>query len=121
MSGRCIIKPIAMEKKDKDVLSDLGPNILEGLNIATVLPYLVKYNLTTSEEKELLLSSSITNIDKKKLLIYSWLPHKGCDSLSRFMKALNASINEEPTHEELASKLQAKRLEGFSFLHKSLV
>ena len=102
-----------MEEKDKNVLFELGPDIREELNIAAILPYLVKHRLTTSEERELLLSSCTTTIDKKNKLIYLWLPHKGNDSLSRFMEALKDSIKEEPTHETLACKIQAKRTEGY--------
>ena len=105
-----------MEEKDKNVLFKLGPDIREGLNIETILPYLVKHRLTTSEERELLLSSSATTTEKKNKLIYLWLPHKGNDSLGRFMDALKDSIKEEPTHETLACKIQAKRAEGSDYI-----
>lgn len=101
-----------MEEKDKNVLFDLGPDIREGLNIAAILPYLVKYRLATGEEREKLLSTCTTTMQKKNDLIYLWLPHKGNDSLSRFLEALRDSSNEEPTHETLACKIQAKRTEG---------
>ena len=101
-----------MEEKDKNVLFDLGPEIREGLNIAAILPYLVKHRLTTGEEREKLLSTCTTTIEKKNNLIYSWLPQKGNDSLSRFLEALKDSTNEEPTHETLACKIQAKRTQG---------
>jgi len=101
-----------MDEKDKNVLFDLGPDIQEGLNIAAILPYLVKHRLTTGEERELLLSSSATPNEKKNKLLYLWLPHKGNSSLTRFMEALKDSITEEPTHEALACKIQGKRNEG---------
>ena len=102
-----------MEEKDKIVLFELGPDIREGLNIAAIFPYLVKHSLTTSEERESLLNSCTTTIDKKNNLLYLWLPHKGNDSLNRFMEALKDSIEEEPTHETLLCKIQAKRTEGW--------
>ena len=101
-----------MDEKDKNVLFNLGPDIREGLNIAAILPHLVKHGLTTSDERELLLSSNTTTIEKKNKLIYLWLPHKGNNSLTRFMEALKDSIKEESTHESLACKIQDKRNEG---------
>ena len=103
-----------MEEKDKNVLFELGPDIREGLNVAAILPHLVKHHLTTGEERESLLSSSTTAIEKKNKLIFLWLPHKGNNSLSRFVEALRDSKDEEPTHETLAGKIQAKRTEGGS-------
>ena len=107
-----------MEEKDKNLLYDLGPEILELLNINVICPYLFKQHLATSaEQKEYLLSSPATPTEKKNKLIFIWLQQKGDDSLSRFIEALKESANEEPTHETLASKITAKRAEGLQLLH----
>lgn len=101
-----------MEEKDKKILFELGLEIREGLNTATILPYLVKHGLATTDQRESLLTPFITTVEKNNNLIYSWLPQKGNDSLGRFIKALKESASEEPTHETLAYKIQAKRSEG---------
>ena len=102
-----------MEEKDKNILFDLGPEIREGLNISTIHQFLFKHRLATApEERELLLNPLISPTEKKDKLLYQWLMQKGDDSLGRFVKALKESAKEEPTHETLAQKIEAKRTEG---------
>ena len=98
-----------MEKKDENALFSLGPLIQKELNITAILPFLIKYDLTTSEEREILISSSICNVEKKHRLIFLWLPNKGNNSLDRFIEALKES-KEGTTHETLAHKIQEGRL-----------
>ena len=100
-----------MEQKDRYILFELGPDILRELNIETIQPYLSKHGLTTTDELEILLNDSITNLAKKKKLIYTWLPNKGDDCLSKFIEALRES-SEGTTHNDLAMRLQAKRIGG---------
>ena len=100
-----------MEQRDKDVLFELGPDILRELNIDAVQPYLSKQGLTTPEELDMLLNDSMTSTAKTKKLIYSWLPLKGNNSLSKFIGALKES-SEGTSHSDLAARLQAKRTEG---------
>lgn len=105
-----------MEQKDQQILFELGPDILSELNIEAVQPFLSKHGLTSTEELEILLNDSVTATVKKKKLIYSWLPHKGDDSLSRFIEALKES-GEGTTHNKLAMRLQAKRTGGRDCVH----
>ena len=98
-----------MEKRDEKALFELAPLIEKELNITAILSYLVKYDLTTNEEREILLSSYISNVDKKHRFLFSWLPNKGNNSLDRFIEALKES-KEGTTHETLANKLQKERL-----------
>lgn len=98
-----------MDKRDENALFSLAPLIQKELNITSVLPYLIKHDLTTSEEREILLSSSMCNIEKKNLLLFSWLPNKGNNSLDRFVEALKES-KEGTTHETLAHKIEEERL-----------
>lgn len=100
-----------MERRDRHVLFELGPDILRELNIEAIQPYLSKHGLTSIEELDVLLNDSISSTVKKKKLIYSWLPHKGSNSLSKFIEALKES-SEGTTHDDLAMRLQAKRAEG---------
>lgn len=105
-----------MEEKDQKVIFDLGTEIRESLNISTLLPFLLKNSLATaSEERELLLNRLISPTEKKDKLLYQWLLQKGDDSLGRFVKALRESAQEEPTHEEIARKIEAKRAESGLF------
>ena len=101
-----------MEKRDEKALFELAPLIEKELNITAILSYLVKHDLTTSEEREILLSSYRSNVEKKHLFLLSWLPNKGNNSLDRFIEALKESGKEfeGTTHETLASKLQEERL-----------
>ena len=103
-----------MEQRDQHILFELGPDILRELNIAAIQPYLSKHGLTSTDELDTLLNDSITNTTKKKKLIYSWLPHKGDDCLSKFIEALKES-NEGTTHNDLAMRLQAKRAGGNNY------
>ena len=100
-----------MEQRDKEILNELGPDILRELNIETVQPYLSKHGLTTPEELDVLLNDSKTSAFKTKKLIYAWLPLKGNNSLSKFIEALKES-SEGTNHSDLAARLQAKRTEG---------
>ena len=100
-----------MEERDKEILFYLGPDILRELNIEAIQPYLSKRGLTAPEELDVLLNDSMTSSLKKKKLIYSWLPLKGNDSLSKFIEALKES-SEGTSHNDLATRLQAKRTEG---------
>ena len=100
-----------MEKRDREILFELGPEILCDLNIAAIQPFLSKHGLTSTDELETLLNDSITNTIKRKKLIYSWLPHKGNDCLSKFIEALKES-SEGTAHNDLAMRLQAKRTGG---------
>ena len=102
-----------MEEKDQKVIFGLGPEIRESLNISALLPFLFKNSLATApEERELLLNRLISPTEKKDKLLYQWLLQKGDDSLGRFVKALRESAQEEPTHEGIAHKIEAKRAEG---------
>ena len=98
-----------MEKRDEKVLFELAPLIEKELNITEILSYLVKHDLTTKEEREILLNPCLGNIDKKRRFLFTWLPNKGGNSLDRFIEALKQS-KEGTTHEILALKLQEKRL-----------
>lgn len=105
-----------MEEKDKNVIFDLGPEIRESLNISTLPQFLFKHRLATApEERELLLNPLISPTEKKDKLLYLWLLQKGDDSLGRFVKALRESAQEEPTHEEIARKIEAKRAQSGLF------
>ena len=107
-----------MEEKDRQVLFELGPDILRELNIETIQPYLSKHGLTTIEDLDTLLNDSITSSAKKKKLIYSWLPQKGNDSLGRFIEALKES-SEGTNHGNLAIRLQVKRTIGTERIYAS--
>ena len=98
-----------MDKGDEKVLFELAPVIENELNITAILSHLVRYDLTTSEEREILLNSHMTNVEKKHRFVFLWLPNKGIDSLDKFIKALKDS-KEGTNHETLASLLQEKRL-----------
>ena len=98
-----------MEKNDESALFELASLILKDLNITAILPYLVEQDLTTSEEREILLNQSINDIEKKRKLVFLWLPQKGNNSLDRFIQALKES-KEGTNHETLAHKIQDKRV-----------
>lgn len=101
-----------MEKRprDRDVLFSLSSLVQEELNIRAILPYLktAKHDLTTNEEREILLNSSTCDIQKKQQFLLLWLPSKGNNSLDRFIEALKESKG--TTHETLARKIQDERL-----------
>jgi len=98
-----------MEHTDQKVLFQLGPLLLREINIEVLQPYLGKHDLTTSEELDTLLSESVSNTNKKKRLIYQWLPQKGKDAFEKFIKALKESNEGGTTHGALADKLLAER------------
>ena len=100
-----------MEKRDKDILFELGPKILRDLNIEAIQPFLSQHGLTSPDELDTLLNDSIANTTKKKKLIYSWLPCKGNNCLSKFIEALKES-SEGTAHNDLAMSLQVKRTGG---------
>jgi len=108
-----------MDQADQKALSQLGPLLLREINIDVLQPYLGKYDLTTSEELGTLLSESLSNINKKKKLIYLWLPQKGKDAFDKFIKALQESNEAGTTHGKLADKLLAERsrTEGIAVLN----
>ena len=100
-----------MDKRDEKALFELAPIIEKELNITAIYSYLVRHDLTTSEEREILLNSHMTNdnVEKTHRFVSLWLPNKGIDSLDRFIEALKES-KEGTNHEALASQLQEKRL-----------
>lgn len=74
--------------------------MVKGLNIRTILPYLIEEGLLTNQERDILLSDSRTDNEKINNLM-TWLPRKGSDSLERFTKCLKKS-SEGTSHAKIA-------------------
>ena len=108
-----------MEKRGREAFFELSSLIQEELNIKAILPYLIKHDLTTTEEREMLLNPSMCDFDKKQRFLFSCLPSKGNNSLDRFIEALKEST-EGTTHQVLAHKIQEKRLAKAGTIHETL-
>ncbi|CAI8041244.1 Ankyrin-1 [Geodia barretti] len=86
------------------------PDLRQYLNTSSILPYLSRHSLVTSDQLEELTLPVLTNTRKVDLLL-SWLPRSTVDFLEKFVICLNEA-NDHLAHAELAGKLQTAMAES---------
>lgn len=93
-------------------LYEISPEIVDTLDIDSILPYLLKYHILTRDQMETLLLPVLTRKYKVELLI-SWLPQIGPDFLDVFIDCLSDSAEGYVNHQHfrLSSQLRAKKIE----------
>ena len=70
----------------------------------TLLPYLQEHRLVTLDEEHHLSGTMHSSVVKSQLLL-SYLKHKGCGGLQKFLCCLNLA-HEHTGHEDIAEKLK---------------
>ena len=71
-----------------EVLNSMQPDLLELIEVSKLFPYLLKYGLLTTEERQMLQLKNITDYDKAQRLLSTILHRKGSEGEKNFVKAL---------------------------------
>ena len=88
----------------REILNLVAPNLRDHGNTKTLLPYLQKHQLVTSDEEFYLLSNSYSPGDRNQKLT-NYLKHKGAESLQKFLCCLNLA-HEHAGHKVIADELK---------------
>lgn len=80
--------------KELGLLQKFKPQLLQFLNIQSLLPHLASSNLITPDEESRLSSTTKTDMDKK-LLLLQIIPSKGLEAFQLLLSALEAETSHE--------------------------
>ena len=86
------------------VLNSIAPDFTVLVNMESLVPFLQKHHLLTSNEEYDLLNI-IYSPNKRAQMLLGFLKHKGDGCLQKFLCCLN-SADEHTGHKELAEKLK---------------
>ena len=98
---------------NRRVLNSIAPDFTVLVNMETLLPFLQKHDLLTSNEEYHLRNIMYSPTERAQKLL-SYLKHKGDGCLQKILCCLN-SAGEHAGHKELAEKL--KRIMRSSGIH----
>jgi len=99
----------ARAKSIMDIIYQLNPQMIKYINMVSLIPYLNKYGILTSEERFYLNSSSKSPTEKVNFLL-QYLESKSDDTVLKFLKALK-DAREHTGHIELCRLLKDKGVE----------
>jgi len=108
----------ALPKSLMDIIVQRSPEMRQYINIKTLVPYLNKYKILTSVERQQLLNMQATREEKVDLLI-EILESKSGESKENFLKALKEA-HEHTGHEDLLKILETDRTPTYMMNDKYL-
>ncbi len=92
--------------KEEKILRRLAPKLRDGINPDAILPYLMKYGITTREDEEILQHPTRTTRERNHRILECVL--YGSKDLSLFLSCIRESANGHEPHNELAQILEAE-------------
>lgn len=87
-----------------DIIYQLNPQMNKYINMVSLIPYLNKYGILTSEERFYLNNNSKSPTEKVNYLL-QYLEHKGEETVQKFLQALKDE-REHSGHVELCRLLK---------------
>jgi len=97
----------------KDILNSMQPELLEVIVISQLLPYLMKYGLLTTDEKQELQMETTTDYKKALNLLSSIIGTKGSEGEKNFIKALY-ELSKKPGNPGYADVINKLRQKGIT-------
>lgn len=92
-----------------DIIYQLNPQMNKYINMVSLVPYLNKYGILTSEERFYLNSNSKSPTEKVNYLL-QYLESKGEETIKKFLQALKEA-SEHTGHIELCRLLRERGVE----------